>query len=1444
MTNKKILINIKKLQAQGQYAKAYKLYEYYFARMKDSPEFLNSFGDLCLIMEKRDKAKELWKDAAKKYIDYEYLDEARAVLNKLIRNFPEEKKERYRILLESKNHDFLEQELKKEDFADSSFREVLKSSIKKDPEILKVVAEIFPADFKGLLPSILDEELQSLMIENPVYMEILEPFIPEESLLELYLRIYEKTRDKKYLRLGVEKFKTFFLQRNTDEIGDLLRKINKPSRKILFIEFLKKINLTDSIMNKFMELYDKIEDPVLLLPFLYQGKDSLKKMGKERLKVLRDYLYSLGDLKMSGYVSEIIQEQYNTSEETHVQRISAWKAPVAAETPGKLSVIRGCENKKDFTELGLYSSCYFYRRFDEIRKDLPLLVMVYFPDLNEKNREFIFRAFSKILKSLRQDLEIFDMGNLLMFGFRRMRVGDANLLIKEIDNIVKDGEIKVKYLFSFVELKNISDVNFFAKKLAEVTSELEESVSPSRIAELSTAYLLEGFENIFIDREKELGIILGMNKGIALIEGQTGIGKTCFLEHLFSKLNDTYPVIILRCQEIFSQIPFASLKAAIQDFKSFKSISLQEITQFLGGYYEIFYEYFISPETKSTVSQPDVKFKIFESFYLAIKHFIKDGKGYILVDDIQWIDNASLELLSYVLKRGAKIVLCATYNLELEDGDVLERVEKLFSIRKVPLEPFREQDVKEYFNTLFAGYEVDKETLEKIVEITGGIPLLINDLMVDLVTKNNIRVIGNKFFINLEDIEKVSYADVIDKRFKLLDEFAQEVLRYAACLGRMFRLADLTGIMKVDKYRLLKAIEKAVLKGFLKEMGGHQYDFKFSSAVHYEIVYSSLSHLLKKEIHQEIAQYLELIGGTPERIAEHYLRAENYNKGLDILIQLLTSPANKELVEEYSELLQKCIDLCLDKSLPVDERIRLNFVKELVPLLENAGLYTVLEHILKEFFVSFRNLLDPVTEKELTITFINVLTELGKFKDAEKMLSDKEELFFDDFSQKEFSPIQKAMLRLYIYSGNVMEAWELLEEWEQHLRKDEIYRFLFSKGLLKKIMGKYSEAEEYFQESLRESEARNNLHFIHRNLVELMRLYMSKDEFEDAEQKLTFYFNKYKKFREFALKIKLEKAKLLFHKGDLQNARFILKELVELNNEARIGRLGYIRANELMARIYMEYGFLKKSMELVEVLKTYDDFLGPAGLRLRILLLEKSLAELRGDLRRAEEILKQVEKIEHQILSPSLKIIILAEKIRLSVLKGEKESREKLMQELNEVAFAEDILLRDVKEILSALFNDGLQIIETFDPLKYKNSQRIPDKVNYYLLLIQYLIRREEIDMALDLIHSLRPEIERGFNLKEFYLDFLESIVYYMKGEFEKTVDLIERAQEGARWMGNRFLNLLIGSIREQILLEEEKFEQLMGMQKQKESMLSRYPQLATEKKVFLSVPIIPYFYF
>lgn len=250
----------------------------------------------------------------------------------------------------------------------------------------------------------------------------------------------------------------------------------------------------------------------------------------------------------------------------------------------------------------------------------------------------------------------------------------------------------------------------------------------------------------FVDRIVELGVLQALlddaRRGtprVALIVGASGLGKTSLVRRLARVAGEQGATVLhAACQEGLN-VPYLPVATALRTL----DVQLADDLAPAGA----------PPPGDAAAGSP---LRLFVEATEAIRRACRAGPVVLVVDDVQWADAATVELLSHLsaslllsasgAPHGVLLVLAHRPAPAPAVRRLLERLRRHPAAAEVALAPFAEAEGHALVAAL-AGVRARADTLARLLERTGGNPLLLRGLVERSLEERRLVVEGRNLVI-------------------------------------------------------------------------------------------------------------------------------------------------------------------------------------------------------------------------------------------------------------------------------------------------------------------------------------------------------------------------------------------------------------------------------------------------------------------------------------------------------------------------------------------------------------------------------------------------------------------------------------------------------------------------------------------------------------------------
>ena len=289
----------------------------------------------------------------------------------------------------------------------------------------------------------------------------------------------------------------------------------------------------------------------------------------------------------------------------------------------------------------------------------------------------------------------------------------------------------------------------------------------------------------------------------------------------------------------------------------------------------------------------------------------------ILVEDVQWADDLSIELITYLAEnlRDSPLFITLLYrpNINVEALQVLQDLPDNFMMQ---LEPLSTDDSRNLVRLLANKRALPPDAEEEILLRGQGNPFFLQEM-----TGAILDVIGNQEKQTYDLLETLdlpdTVQDVILARVDRLSEDEKLTLKIASVIGTNFQRLLLSEIhpMNNAQLQLPAQLDRLEDQKLLRlEQPAPKWEYVFRNVIAQEVIYEGLLLAQRQQLHAVVADALENI--APEEVGQlafHFKRANNWEKALHYLkiasARARREHANHAAIGYYSEILNCLINL-------------------------------------------------------------------------------------------------------------------------------------------------------------------------------------------------------------------------------------------------------------------------------------------------------------------------------------------------------------------------------------------------------------------------------------------------------------------------------------------------------------------------------------------------------
>jgi DNA-binding SARP family transcriptional activator len=463
-------------------------------------------------------------------------------------------------------------------------------------------------------------------------------------------------------------------------------------------------------------------------------------------------------------------------------------------------------------------------------------------------------------------------------------------------------------------------------KMQELAGSLQEEVEArsslgASLARSEACTPLSVLEVPLAGRHKEFGVLvseyhaarMGQTRA-AVVLGEVGIGKTRLVSEFLHWARAREADVLEGAAAEGGGLPYRPLVEAIRPRIErerapddlLEDVWLSELSRLLPELKERY------PDLLPSGEREMAKGALFEAIARLVGSLASRSPVVLFLDDLEWADAATLEVLDYASKRWAEqgapvLLLIAARPGEPGASSTFERwlstLGRRLPVRSLTLGPLGDEEVKGLLGRLGKtdskpegsdGAEPELESLgEWLAAETGGQPFYLVETLKALLEKGELVIqmgadgepvveVGPALGAgsDLRGLLPSNVREVIRARLSHLSPAASELLRAGTVLGRSFSFESLVGVAGLGEVEGLRGLDELVERHLLqKEAGGEAEEpllypssvYSFSHEKIRQVAYTESGHARRQVLHRRALEVLEESGAPPAELAPHAL---------------------------------------------------------------------------------------------------------------------------------------------------------------------------------------------------------------------------------------------------------------------------------------------------------------------------------------------------------------------------------------------------------------------------------------------------------------------------------------------------------------------------------------------------------------------------------------------
>ncbi|MCD4751700.1 MAG: tetratricopeptide repeat protein [Anaerolineaceae bacterium] len=521
-------------------------------------------------------------------------------------------------------------------------------------------------------------------------------------------------------------------------------------------------------------------------------------------------------------------------------------------------------------------------------------------------------------------------------------IGDTVNIAHRLEEVAKAGQVllsenifrSTKPLFDF---RSPESLNLKGIKEPVVVYEV---IGPK--ANPGSTRGLQELGNSYIGNEREIQQIEGFfyaltnekKGGLLLLTGEAGVGKTRLMrESINRSVTKNLQVLMGHTLTYRKSIPYWVFRDIFSNFWQLKQFSgevrhqvfrstlgdlLGEQTAQVLPYFEYIMGMPITDENAEKriydLGAEQFQLRIFIAVRRVLAIIARQQPLLMILDDLHWADEASLELLNYLIDAIVEepILICGI-SRPFEGGSVeriLKQAEKLLDMRHflmIDLKPLALNDTEKLFESLLSMQDFPVDFRNQIIQSSSGLPLYMEEILRMLIEDNIIYYEDDSWKMNRDvKIKSLGVPETVGSliltRFDRLNLTQRYVIQAASVIGNPFSVKVLNKMLtRYSVQEVSDGLNYLTHHEFIEPaIYGLARGYRFCHGLVSDAIYSTLLTSERKKLHQEVAEAIESLNPESlddhiEMLAHHYNRSYQLDKALKYLIM-----AGKKAMRDYA----------------------------------------------------------------------------------------------------------------------------------------------------------------------------------------------------------------------------------------------------------------------------------------------------------------------------------------------------------------------------------------------------------------------------------------------------------------------------------------------------------------------------------------------------------------
>ena len=638
----------------------------------------------------------------------------------------------------------------------------------------------------------------------------------------------------------------------------------------------------------------------------------------------------------------------------------------------------------------------------------------------------------------------------------------------------------------------------------------EAATEPAPRPSVEPAKRLIGRNAPLSELNQRLSAALSGRRQIVFVTGEGGIGKTTLLDAFEQESLRPAGVLVARGQCVEGFGGKESYYPVLEAFGQLISGAGGEpVVRMLATHAPTWLVQFpsaIRAEQRPSLQQEIVgatRERMLREICEALERFSADQPMALIIEDLQWVDDSTLDLISAITRRrgAARLILLATYrpvDVILSNSPLKQLKQDLLVHRlchEMSLDPLLESHVELFLAGEFPGSDLPHVLAGAIHKRSDGNPMFMVAMVDQMRQKGLLAAEDGRWILTvppdrLDPGVPHTLQQLLEIQVEHLSREERNLVAAASVVGQKFSAwapAAMLGMNAGEAEQVcddLVARQEFLRRAGTQELadGSESTQYEFKHALYREVLYGQLAATQRRRLHARLAESMEALSSSAEQamaseLALHFEEARSYARAVRYLILTAANSRRRYAHDDSIRLLRHALDLLAH--IPPDPAHDLR-----IQILENISDALYAQGEMMQSADVDRAVVEQAAKHGFVVAQVNSLTRLARalaFMDPARCIAVCERAA--ELSRTQNDPLLQARAEMLLACWRIItngwrkEEAEICAAAREKIRKNDVipayYEILYAH--VQCIRGDYEGAYQTAQSGIPKSIENDNL---------------------------------------------------------------------------------------------------------------------------------------------------------------------------------------------------------------------------------------------------------------------------------------------------------------------------------------------------------------------------------